>query len=162
MRKKKVDKTLDFSAIVIITILLIKFIPRNKIREAHVAFLFKQVITWIFGLLVVENNLISYPTRLFFEKTNKTSFSFEYFIYPALCSFFNVYYPKKGNYLIKYVYYFLHTSLIILFEVLAVKYTGLIHYKKWKWYWSFITVWLSYYVSHLYYKWFFNGTQMKE
>src|SRR5690554_1168980 len=67
----------------IITILgLIRLTPRNQIRDAHVIFLFKQVLTWIFGLLVVQFHLIEYPVRML-HKATMTSFSFEYFIYPA-------------------------------------------------------------------------------
>jgi hypothetical protein len=156
MKKKTIDKTFLFSAIIITTIFLIKFTPKNKVREAHVSFLFKQLITWLFGLLVVEKKLISYPTRIFFKNVNKTSFVFEYYIYPALSSLFNVHFPEKSNNLIKFSHYFFFTAIIIIFEVLAVKYTGLIHYKKWKWQWSFISIWISYYVSRLYYRWFFK------
>lgn len=150
------DKTIEISAWVITSLLLIKFIPKNKLREAHVAFLFKQVITWLFGLLVVENNLISYPFRLFFKKTNKASFTFEYFVYPALCSFFNIYYPEKKHTFFKLLHYFFHTGIITVFEIFAVRYTNLIKYKKWTWYWSFITIWISYYISRIYYRWFFK------
>ncbi|WP_345788342.1 CBO0543 family protein [Desulfosporosinus orientis] len=62
-----------------------KFIPKDKIRKALIAFLFKQVITWAVGLGVVELRLIEYPVRLF-PYANRTSFSFEYFIYPSICA----------------------------------------------------------------------------
>lgn len=81
--------------------LLIKFIPKNMVREAHVAFLFKQLITCLFGLLVVENGNIKYPYRFFFKKSTKSSFTFEYFVYPALNALFNTYYPEKRNKYIK-------------------------------------------------------------
>ena len=136
--------------------LLLVFVPRNKIREAQLSFLFKQVITWIFGLLVVEKNLISYPSRLFFNKANKSSFTFEYFIYPALCSFFNLYYPEKKSNFYKFCYYFLFSGIITGLEIVGCKYTNLIKYKNWKWYWSFITMWVTYYISRIYYRWFFK------
>ena len=43
---------------IIMIIMLIKFIPRSRVREAHVAFLFKQLLTWLLGLAVVEFGLI--------------------------------------------------------------------------------------------------------
>jgi hypothetical protein len=95
--KHKAEKIIETSVWIIMTILLIKFVPRNRIREAWVIFLFKQFMTWIFGLVVVEKNLIRYPFRLFFKKATKTSFTFEYFVYPALCVLFNLYYPEKKN-----------------------------------------------------------------
>ncbi|MFB6467420.1 CBO0543 family protein [Cytobacillus sp. Hz8] len=155
MRKRR-DKVILILCLILTTLSLIAFIPKHKIREAQVAFLFKQVVTWLFGLFVVEKNLISYPTRLFFKKANKSSFSFEYYIYPALCALFNVYYPEKSNKTIKFLYNLLYPSFITIFEILAVKYTSLIRYNKWKWYWSFITLWITNYISRIYHRWFFK------
>lgn len=154
--KKRLEKRIEISAWIVTSLLLLLFVPQRKIREAHVSFLFKQVITWVLGLLVVEKNLISYPYRLFFKKSNKASFTFEYFVYPGLCVLFNLYFPEKKNRFYKLLYYFLHTSIITGFEIYAVKYTNIIKYKNWKWYWSFLTLWFSYYVCRMYYKWFFR------
>ncbi|MBP2239905.1 hypothetical protein J2Z40_000458 [Cytobacillus eiseniae] len=154
--KQKFEKKIELSAWVVTTLLLFIFVPKNRIREASVSFLVKHIITWLFGLLVVERGLISYPSRLFFKKASKTSFTFEYFVYPALCSLFNLHYPEKRNYYIKTLYYAIHTSIIIVFEIYAVKYTKLIKYKKWSWYWSFSTIWLTYFVSRIFHRWFFK------
>ncbi|MEQ2466044.1 CBO0543 family protein [Niallia hominis] len=154
--KNKLEKRIELSAWIIMSFLLLVFVPRNKIREAQLSFLFKQVLTWIFGLLVVEKNLISYPSRLFFKKANKSSFTFEYFVYPALCSFFNLYYPEKRSTFYKFCYYLLFSGIITGFEVVGCKYTNLIKYKNWKWYWSFITMWVTYYISLIYYRWYFK------
>ncbi|MFC4323659.1 CBO0543 family protein [Litchfieldia salsa] len=158
MRKKShtLEKTIEISSWVVTIILLIKFVPRNRIREAHLTFSFKQIITWLFGLLVVEKKLISYPYRLFFKKSNKSSFTFEYFVYPALCSFFNLYYPHNKAIFIKLLYYSFYSSIITVFEAYAFKYTDLIKYNRWTWYWSFLTIWLTNYLSRIYYIWFFK------
>ena len=51
----------------IVTIVgLFMFIPKNKLREANLALFINQLITWLFGLLVVELRLIKYPVRLLF------------------------------------------------------------------------------------------------
>ncbi|MBE4909151.1 hypothetical protein IMZ08_13875 [Bacillus luteolus] len=135
--------------------LLFKYIPKNKIRNGIVAFLYKQIVTWLFGLLVVEKGLIKYPVR-FFKKANKSSFSFEYFIYPAICAIFNLNYPEEKNKFIKLLYYIFHSGAITTFEVLAERYTNTIKYVKWKWYWSFITIGITYYSSRLFYRWFYK------
>lgn len=154
MKRNRKENTIEWSAIGVMTLLLYIFVPRNKIREAHTIFFFKQFVTWFFGLLVVEKNLISYPSRLFFKKTIKSSFTFEYYVYPALCVLFNLYYPERRNKMKKILYYFVHSGVITGFEIYALKYTNNIHYKKWKWYWSFLSIWFTYYLSRLYYKWF--------
>ncbi|WP_283248452.1 CBO0543 family protein [Bacillus sp. FJAT-49711] len=134
--------------------LLFKFIPKNKIRHAIVAFFYKQFVTWFSGLFIAELGLIKYPVR-FFKRANKTSFSFEFFYFPALCAIFNVHFPEHKNKCIKFLYYLFHTGFIVMFEVLVEKYSNLIKYVKWKWYWSFLTVWISYYSSRVFYRWFF-------
>jgi hypothetical protein len=153
----KKEKAIEISSWIIISILLLKFIPKNKLREAHVAFLFKQVVTWLLGLLIVEKKLIKYPFRTFFKKSIKSSFTFEYFVFPGLNALFNIYYPEKRNVYIKVLYYFIHTSTITLFELFALKYTKLIKYRKWRWYWSFLSISISYYIGRKYQKWFFKG-----
>ncbi|TXC92822.1 hypothetical protein FS935_01075 [Metabacillus litoralis] len=160
--KNRLEKMIELSSWIVTSVLLIKLVPHNKIKEAQVSFLFKQVITWIFGLIVVEKKLIRYPYRLFFKTANKASFTFEYFVYPALCSIFNLYYPEKKNNLLKILYYCFHTSIITGFEVFAEKYTNLIHYKKWSWKWSFITIWFTYFLSRIYFKWFFYGSDSSQ
>ncbi|MCU9614865.1 hypothetical protein OEV98_15075 [Caldibacillus lycopersici] len=163
MQNKTVDKTIELSAWTVTILLLIKFVPKRRIREAIIPFFFKQCITWIFGLMVVEKRLISYPIRLFFNRATKSSFTFEYFVYPSLCVLFNLYYPKKSNNVQKLLYYFFHTAIITCFEIYAVKFTKLIKYDKWSWYWSFASIWVTYYLSHIFYQWYFkNGVSNKK
>lgn len=144
-----------FSYVVGIGILF--FIPKNKIRLAVVAFLFKQVITFLFGLVVVELELIDYPLRLF-ASINRSSFTFEYFFFPILCAIFNVWYPNNRSMLIQWAYYGGFTSILTIMEVIIEKYTDLIEYVHWDWYISFITIGVTFYFTRLFCIWFFaNG-----
>ena len=152
----KVERRMEISIWIITSLLLILFVPKNRIREATVSFLFKQLITWLFGLLVVEKGNITYPYRLFFKKTTKSSFTFEYFVYPSLCALFNLHFPEGKNSRTKLLYYFLHTSFITIIEAFIEKYTQLIKYKRWAWYWTFSTIWISYFISRVYHRWFFK------
>ncbi|MFC0470328.1 CBO0543 family protein [Halalkalibacter kiskunsagensis] len=88
-------------------------------------------------------------------KSNKSSFTFEYFAFPVITVFFNLYYPKKNKFFIKFLYYFFYLSLLTGLEFIAVKYTKTIKYICWKWYWSTITMGISIFISRLYFKWFF-------
>ncbi|WP_420491016.1 CBO0543 family protein [Neobacillus drentensis] len=72
-----------------------------------------------------------------------------------------MYYPEKRNKFIKSLYYLFHTLLVIVPELIALKYTKLIRYPNWKWYWSFITIWLSYFLSRMYQRWFFQNKNQK-
>jgi hypothetical protein len=131
------------------------FIPKDKRRNAHVSFLFMQVITWVLGLLVADLRWIEYPIDLF-SNASKASFTFEYLVYPIISSFFNVYYPKNKKNLIKFIYYFFTCSLITGFELLLEKNTQLIIYINWTGYYTWITLFISLYISHQYYRWFFK------
>jgi len=143
----------------IITIgLLVKFIPKNKIREASVAFSFKQFPTWVLGLTVVQYKLIEYPVRLF-PYVTKTSFSFEYFIYPSLCAIFNIHYPQKKNAFSQFMYYFYFCTTMTVIEVFVEKHTDILKYIHWTWYITWITFFITFYCTRKYYEWFFKLKQ---
>lgn len=131
------------------------FIPKNKFRLAVVAFLFKQVITFLLGLVVVEWGLLEYPVRLF-ASVNRTSFTFEYFFFPITCAIFNVWYPNNRSMLIQWWYYFIFTSSLTILEVIIEKNTYLIKYVHWEWYISFLTIGLTFYFTRLFCIWFFS------
>lgn len=150
-----VEKKILLSSWVICIGLLFIFVPKAKLREAQVVFLFKQVLSWLFGLTVVEKGLISYPVRLF-ARANKTSFTFEYFVYPCLCIFFNLYYPYNKGGVATFLHYGLFSGFITILEYFLEKKTLLITYKNWTWYWTFITLSVTNYLSHKYYIWFFK------
>ncbi|ARK29785.1 CBO0543 family protein [Halalkalibacter krulwichiae] len=154
MSSKRTNNLIVLGASSMMLILLAKYVPRNRMREAHISFLFQQVITWFFGLLVVELGLIKYPYRIFFKKANKSSFVFEFFICPAITVLFNLYYPDRRSRFKKAIYIFAYSGSITFIEIFIEKYTDLIKYKKWAWYWSFITLSMTYYLSRLYYRWF--------
>lgn len=140
----------------IITIIsLILFIPRKKVRIAHTSYLFKLLLTWLFGLFVVEFRLIEYPIHEF-KYANNTSFTFEYFVYPAICSLFNVHYPANKSILLKVIYYSAFPSIITIIEVILERYTQLINYIDWTWYWTWITLLITFILSRLYVRWFFR------
>lgn len=140
-------------SIVCAAILLWKCIPRDKIIDAHISFLFMQVQTWLFGSLVVENRLIEYPVR-FMKYAYKVSFTFEYFIFPAVSAVYNVNFPRQKSLGYKIGYSFTFPSVLVAGEVLLERYTATIKYIHWTWYWSWITLWLTLLISYWYYLWF--------
>ncbi|EKN63954.1 hypothetical protein P9E76_05515 [Schinkia azotoformans] len=134
---------------------IVFFIPKNKLRLAVVAFLFTQIITFLIGLVVVELGLLKYPIRLF-TTINRTSFTFEYYAFPVVCSAFNVWYPNDRSALIQLGYYVGVGSLLTLVEVIIEKYTDLIEYIHWEWYITLLTICLSFFVTRLFCVWFFE------
>ncbi|PKR86439.1 CBO0543 family protein [Heyndrickxia camelliae] len=141
-------------AVYIVTTGIIFFIPKNKIRLAVVAFLFKQVITLLIGLVVVELGLLEYPIRLF-ASINRTSFTFEYYVFPVVCAVFNVWYPEEKRKLIKISYYVIITSIMTILEVMIERYTALLQYIHWEWYVSWISLICTFIIARLFCVWFF-------
>ena len=142
-------------------IMLILFIPKSRIREAQLAFLFMQVITWVLGLLVVEFRLITYPVE-FFKYATKSSFTFEYFIYPSICAVFNVNFPHYKSNLRKVMHYFSFCTTMTIIEIICLKYTNIIKYIHWTWYITWISLFISFYISRNYYIWFFRLRDTKQ
>jgi hypothetical protein len=70
---------------VIMIIALLLFVPKNKMREASVVYLFKLFLTWALGLFVVQMKWIEYPKRFIFPYAHRSNFTFEYFVYPSIC-----------------------------------------------------------------------------
>lgn len=150
------EKNILIFSWVLTSILLLVLVPRKKVKDAHVIFLFVQAITWLFGAIVVKKKLLRYPYREFKDVT-KTSFTFEYFVYPASCVLFNLYYPINKPLRIKVYYSVIFTSAISYLEALIEKYTNLLKYNSWKWYWSWISMLATFFLSRKYYLWFFNN-----
>jgi len=145
----------------IVTIgLLVKFIPKNKVREASVAFCFKQLLTWILGLSVAQLKLIEYPVRLF-PYACRTSFTFEYFVYPSISAIFNVHYPQNKSSFSQFMYYCYYCTTITILETYAEKYTNILKYIHWTWYITWITLFITFYMTRIYYVWFFKLKQNK-
>ncbi|MGI6453050.1 MAG: CBO0543 family protein [Syntrophomonadaceae bacterium] len=141
-------------------IMLILLVPKNRIREAIVVFFFKQFITWIIGLTVAEYKLISYPVRLF-SYANKASFTFEYFVYPAICVVFILHYPEGRSNLRKFLYYFNFSTVMTIIEILCERYTRIIEYIHWEWYITWVTLFVTFYISRKFYVWFFSKVKVE-
>ena len=150
--------TINAIAWIITIFSLVKFVPKAKIREAELAFLFNQVITWLVGLAVVEFGLIEYPVRLFPHAT-RSSFTFEYFIYPSICAIFNVNYPEDKRTFGQFMYYFYFCTTMTVIEVIIERYTTVLTYIHWTWYITWITLFITFYMTRKYYVWFFRQKQ---
>lgn len=143
------------SAWIVMLIFLIILVPKNKLREAQLVYLFKQFLTWLFGLIVAQYGLIDYPFRLFSYAT-RADFTFEFFFYPAVCVIFNLYFPENKGKLRQAVHYISYSTAITLFEILIEKYTQIINYIHWTWYLTWITLFVTFWFSRAYYVWFFK------
>jgi hypothetical protein len=141
-----------FVVSILSTIILI---PRNKAREAWVLFLFLQVITWPAGLFAVEMGWIEYPVQLLkgANQYNRTSLTFEFFIFPIVAIIFSLYYPNV-RWFGATIYYVCFAGFFTIIEVILERTTRLVEYHGWTWYWTLITVIISLFFNHKYYLWY--------
>ena len=151
----RLETALLIAAWAITTAVLVLFVPKEKFREAFLIFAFKQMMTWVLGLLVVELGLLEYPVREFANAT-KTSFSFEFYIYPVTCVVFNLHYPVNKTKFAKFLYYVLYCSTITIVEIVIERYTGIINYIHWHWSITWVTLFLTFYASRKFYHWYFH------
>lgn len=129
--------------------------PKQRIRLAHTAFLFKQLITWVLGVAVVEAGWIEYPVREF-ASVNRSSFTYEYFLLPVVCAFYNARYPGKSSLTVKFAYLMLFSTILTVVEVVIEAYTDLIQYVHWTWYWTFLSLTATFLLSRLFCVWYFR------
>jgi hypothetical protein len=135
------------------TVLLLVFVKKEKIIDAHISFLFMQSQTWLYGILVSQFQLIIYPVRLV-DKGYLSNFGFEYVVFPTIAVLYNLYFPKAKGILTKLFYIFLYPTIITVLEVWTSKTTDLIEYTNWAWYWSWLTMLVTLNITFFYYKWF--------
>lgn len=143
------------TATVIVSLSSLGLTPKNKMLQMQFIILFVQFPTWLLGLSAVEMGLLEYPFREF-ASVNRTSFIFEYVILPVLCVHVNNHYPWQKSVLTKTTY-FVSISLVITGgEVILERYTQLIKYTGWEWYWTWITVALIFWLTQNTVAWFFR------
>lgn len=136
------------------------FLPKEKRANASVIFFITQLFTWILGLIVVEFGWLEYPVREL-AKANATSFSFEYFTLPIIIIFLILHYPGHKPIKTRLFYIFTFSSGLTIIEYFVEKYTLIIAYHSWKWYWTWLSVTILFYIVMRVYRWFYQIGQLK-
>ncbi|MGX6444043.1 CBO0543 family protein [Neobacillus sp. K501] len=146
---------LFFSALLSI-ILLIKFVPIDRKRTAHITFIFGQSIAWIYQYLQLLFGFIEFPYREF-DYATKMSFSLYYLTYPTFGVLFILLYPtNKGNLRI-IMHYLIFTIGLTTYAYLLEKYSSLSDWKNWNIYSGFISNFIILYIVKKFVFWFRKG-----
>ena len=143
------------------TFISLAFIPKNKLRDASIIFLFQQAVTWFAGILAVGLNLLEYPVREL-AKVNGTSFLYEFFLFPVVTIFFCIYYPRTSIRWKKIIYISAFSTGLTVPEVIIEHYTNLIKYLRWEWYVTWISVYATLFLAWVFYKWYFKLNKRKK
>jgi hypothetical protein len=151
------NEYIELSIWVISIILILVFIPKKRIREAAISFMFTQLLTWIFGLLVVYFGLLSYPKH-FMANATDTSFTYEFLAFPVVSAIMNVRFPSGKPILLKIGYFLLFPTFLTGMEIILVHYTDLIVYNHWFWFISWVTISVTILVALGFHNWFVTGS----
>ncbi|WP_305730668.1 CBO0543 family protein [Bacillus sp. sid0103] len=148
---------LFFSWLISISLLL-KFIPKESKRTAHITFLFVSTITWIYEYIQLLTGLVEFPFREF-NVASKMSFSLYYILYPTFGVFFIILYPMEKGKLRIFIHFFVFAIAISTFSFFIEKYSSLIYFKKWNWFSSLISTLIILYIVKKFVFWFKKGLE---
>ena len=140
-------------AVYVISIGAFVLIPAHRRREAHVIFLFQELVTGFLGLVVVENDWYSVREM---QVGTTSSIVYEYICYPVVTAYFNLYYLRRRKRPVQLAYYVLVVSALTAPEYFIEKYTALIDYEKRHWYYTFLSLLATLLLSRLFYSLFFR------
>lgn len=154
--------SIDYIVIILMWVIgILAFIfltPKNHYRKVLFALLLCQAFVWISSLLHVKFHLLAFPVREF-PKATDVLVTTEYFFYPLLSGFYIVFEPKpkhKRSLAIRAVHLSIWTSGLVLIDHLLEKYTNLIEYLHYAWYFTWIDFFCIFAVTNLIYQWFFK------
>jgi hypothetical protein len=125
------------------------------LQESYCGCLFQQFATWFLGLLTVELGLLEYPYREL-PSVNQTSFTFEFFVYPVITTFFVLFYPNARKKMVGFIYSSIFTTALVIPEIIIEKHTELVTYVHWTWYTSWITIFITLYFARWFHLWYFK------
>jgi hypothetical protein len=143
------------TASIVVSLISLTLTPRSKVLQMQFIILFVQLPTWLLGLASVEMGLLEYPYREL-ASVNRTSFIFEYFVLPVLCVHVNNHYPWRASALAKATYLAGIGLLLTGWEVVLERYTMVIKYTGWEWYWTWISVVFIFWLTQKMVAWFFS------
>ncbi|WHY66805.1 CBO0543 family protein [Neobacillus sp. SuZ13] len=132
--------------------------PKNQYRKLLFSLLTCQALLWINSLVHVEFNLLAFPVREF-PKATDLLITTEYFFYPLLCGLYIAYEPKR-SFKTRLIYLSVWISFITVYDVILVKYTNLVEYVHYAWYFTWIDFFCIFAVTNLIYQWIFKNKEL--
>jgi hypothetical protein len=137
----------------------IVFIPRQARRKGFLAFLLFQAIIWLCDMPSFQLGLLSAPVREF-PKATDLPITIDYIFYPVL---FSIYYVNKkvnSSEKSKWIYFFIWTTAITLYDLLIERFTDLIKYEILPWYGMWIYIVFLFYISQVCCNWFYKDKSL--
>lgn len=131
------------------------FVPRKARREGWIVFLACQAINWVSSLVEVRLGWIAFPVREFPHATD-LGVTLEFFFYPLCCVFFYIGLPRRTKWM-QAAWLALWALGIAFFDGLLARYSDLLEYGLFSWYWSALDFALVFALTAAYTRQFFKS-----
>jgi hypothetical protein len=112
-----------------LAVLLWRSVPIEQIRIAWLSFLSMQVITWGLGAIIIQNQWIVCPVRLFPQATSQDFFA-DYVVYPSICVICIQHYPKH-SFAKKFIHIAAYSAVIAIWDWFVETFTDLQEHLQW-------------------------------
>ncbi|WP_273849912.1 CBO0543 family protein [Guptibacillus spartinae] len=132
-----IEKTILWLLVLIGVGLFVFSMRKPPIKEWLLFFLLTGYFSSIIGVIVVEEGMLTYPVNLF-NRHFDSSLTYEYVLFPVV----GVYYYQstfRSGWTGYFVKGFIYSGIITITEFFLEKYTDLIHYESWTWYYTFFS-----------------------
>ncbi|WP_146250328.1 CBO0543 family protein [Paenibacillus flagellatus] len=147
------------TALWVISLSVCPAIPKRKRREAWIALLACQAMTWVSTMLHVWFGLLKFPVREF-PKATDLNFTTEFFFYPFLCALYVISEPKGSGW-VRFGHLAVWLTVVSVIDQAIVSFTDLIRYEHYAWYWTWITFGLLFAVTNAYVRMFFRPAALQ-
>jgi len=143
---------------IVVLILLILIVPKNRIREALINFLFFQTLTWGTGVILAQYHLVKSPFRIFPKATTQDFFN-DFIIFPAVSVLYYFLFPFHQKRHIQCLFILASAIIIGIYDFSVERFTDLKRYIHWSAFNQFILAIVFSLGSLCFTKWFFKKSK---
>lgn len=146
---------------VVLPIILLKVVPRDRVREAMATFMFFQMLTWLFAIGLTYAGLLEAPVR-FLKHATKISFTMEYLVFPTAAVLFQLKFPVESNFMRRLLHYLFWVGIILSFMFLLGKFTDIMDVKTDNLIRSFFNFLIELWLCRRYVCWLLSGKELEK
>lgn len=146
---------------IILPIILWKVVPRERMREAIAAFLFFQMLTWLFSIGLTYAGLLEAPIR-FFKDATRINFTLEFLVFPTIAVLFQLSFPKRAKFSSRLLHYLLWVGITLSFMFLLGTFTNIMKVKVDNLIRSFFNFLIEFWLCRHYVLWIMKQPVAKE
>lgn len=143
---------------IIVIFLLFLIVPKNRMREAWLNFIFFQSLTWGAGVILAEYDLVKSTFRMFPKATTQNFFN-DFIIFPVFSVLYYFLFPYHRNRYIQCIFVLGATIFISIYDFSVEKFTDMKRYIHWSVFNQFILALIFNLGSLWFTKWFFKKSK---